>query len=87
MLWHFLELILRPGGDGVNVAVIVTHEVEIRQRHSDRFRANPEEAANINNRSAVGADAVKVIHRSDLVIVCAVNRRALEVCWYQFRRI
>lgn len=62
VLWHFFQLILRPGGDGVNVAVIVAHEVEIRQRHGDRFRANPEEAANINDRSA----AVKVIHRSDL---------------------
>ena len=43
MLGHTFQLILGPGG--VNIAVFVSHEIEVAGRYRDRLSADAEEAA------------------------------------------
>jgi hypothetical protein len=54
MFGHLHELILGPAGYGVDRAMLITHEIEIAERHCDGLGANPEKATDVNDGSARG---------------------------------
>ena len=68
----------------MDVAVLVAHEVEIRQWHRDRLGANPEEAADIDNRGTARTGTMNVIDLADLVVVSAVNGGTFQKGGCQF---
>src|SRR5690606_18613607 len=74
MFRQLLQLLLRPAGDGVDVAVFVAHEVELAHRNGDTLGADTEETADVE-RNAV---AVHVGNRADRLVFRPVNRRADE---------
>jgi hypothetical protein len=80
MLRHFLELVFRPGRDGVNVAILVSHEIQLVSRHSDGFAAYAEEASYIQDDLA----AVHVGHRPDFFVVRAIDRGTFQCLGNQF---
>jgi len=62
MLRHRLELLLGPAGDGVDVAILVAHEIELAGGHGYRLGADAEKAADVDDDLA----AVQMIDRPDL---------------------
>jgi hypothetical protein len=49
MLRHLFELILGPAGDGVDVAILVTHKHKIAERNGNWLGTEAKEAADIDN--------------------------------------
>src|SRR5690606_28354270 len=78
MLRHLLELVLRPGRDRMDMAILVAHELEIAQGDGDRLGANSQEAADIDNGSGGRASAVHMVDLADLVVVGTVDGCILE---------
>lgn len=89
MLRHFFELILRPCSHGMDVAILIAHELKIRQRNSDRFCADPKETADINDCRTAGTCPMDMVDLSDLMVVRAIYGCTFENSWCQsagFRR-
>lgn len=78
VLGHFFERVLGPRGDGVDVAVLIAHELQVAQRNRDRLGADAEEAADIDDGLAADAVAVDMIDFADLVVVGAVDGGTLQ---------
>lgn len=76
MLRHAHELILRPGRDGMDVAVLITHEIEVSEGNGHRLGTDAEKSTDIDNGLASSACTVNVIHLADLMVIGTVNSRA-----------
>lgn len=74
MLWHLLELVFRPGGHGMNIAVLVAHEFQIGDGDGHRLGSNAEEATNVYD----GLASMRVRYRAYLLVLRSVNRRTFE---------
>jgi len=74
MFRQLLQLLLRPAGDGVDVAVFVAHEIELAHRNGDTLGADTEETADVERNAA----AVHVGNRPDRLVLRPVNRCAYE---------
>lgn len=57
----------------MNIAVLVTHEIEVAEGNLYPLRANSEEPADVNNDLPGCSCAMDVIHLSNLVVVSAVH--------------
>ncbi|VVS96180.1 conserved hypothetical protein [Rhizobium sp. EC-SD404] len=79
MLRHVLELVLRPGGNGMNRSAFIAHYVEFAGRDCDRLCAEAKEAADIDDNSPGITDAVHMRDGADLFVVGAIDGRTLEV--------
>ncbi|TCK19808.1 hypothetical protein EV667_4272 [Ancylobacter aquaticus] len=60
MLWQLFQLILGEARNVVHIAVLVSHEVEILYRKSDRLGADSKEAADVDNDGGDWAGAMKM---------------------------
>jgi hypothetical protein len=85
MLRHRFELIFRPGGHGVYLAILVTHEIELAGGDGYRFGADAEKAASVNHDDSLSSRAVNVRHRSNLLISWTVDRGVIELRFGQLR--
>ena len=74
MLRHRLELVLGPAGDGVDIAVIVAHEIQLAGGDRNRLGADAKEAADVDDNLA----AMQMIDRTDLLIAGAIDGCAFE---------
>jgi hypothetical protein len=54
MLRHVLKLVLGPGRDRMDLAILITHEVKVRQWNRNRIGANSEKPADVDDRLAAG---------------------------------
>ena len=62
----------------VHHAILTTHKVEIFGAHLDRLRANPQEAADIDDNRHIRAVAVYLRNRADLFVIRAVDRCSVQ---------
>ncbi|MNV54526.1 hypothetical protein D3C71_1467230 [compost metagenome] len=69
----------------MDVAILIAHELKIRQRNSDRFCADPKETADINDCRTAGTCPMDMVDLSDLMVVRAIYGCTFENSWCQFR--
>ncbi|AAK89112.2 hypothetical protein Atu4327 [Agrobacterium fabrum str. C58] len=85
MLGHLFQLILRPRGHRVDVAVFIAHEVKVAERDCDRLRADAEKTADIDDGGGGGSDTMDMVNLADLMVVCAINGCPFEHRGGEFR--
>src|SRR5690606_10900798 len=74
MLGHRFQLVRGPVGDRVDIAVLISHEIEFGGIDRDRLRADPEETTYIDDDLA----AVQMGNGTDLLIAGAVDCGSFE---------
>ena len=79
MFRHRFELILRPSRRRMDVAVLVTHKIEIAEGYGNGLCPDAEEASNINDSLTSGTRPMQMIQSADLLVVDAVDVRTLQI--------
>jgi hypothetical protein len=70
----------------MDVAIFVTHEVQIGQRYGNGLGSNSKETADVDDRLTAGTGAVDMIDLTDLVVVGTIYGRTFQDCWSKFGR-
>jgi hypothetical protein len=70
----------------MNIAVIIAHEIKAAEWNRDRFCANTQKPANVNDDLRICPHAMEVVDGSDLVIIDTIDCGAIECVRIQFRR-
>ena len=78
MLGHLLELIFRPGGERVDITVLVSHEVEIGQGNGYWLCSDAEETADIDDRGTAATCAVYMVYAANFVVISVIDCCSLK---------
>lgn len=68
----------------MDITILVTHELEVHKRHSDRLRADAKETADIDDGRPATPRTMNVIELTNLMVVGSVNRRTFKDSRCQF---
>lgn len=85
VLGHVFELVPGPGRNGVNVAVLVAHEIKLAGGNCHRLGADAKKAADVYDDLRARAGTVNVRQGAGVLVGRPVDGGAFQVGGVQFR--